>query len=78
MMARTRRGLLAGVALTVLVALGGGVAVVLADELGIRSEPSDIPSEVLAAAPETPSLPPPEFTAITAPPSLRMELAVDE
>ncbi|MFC9560815.1 hypothetical protein [Agromyces sp. NPDC056965] len=77
-MARTRRGILAGVALTVLVALGAGVAVVLADELGIRSEPSDIPAEVLAAAPETPSILPPEFTAITAPPSLRMELAVDE
>ena len=77
-MARTRRGLLAGVALTVLVALGAGVAVVLADELGIRSEPSDIPAEVLAAAPEMPSIAPPEFTAITAPPSFRMELAVDE
>ncbi|HEY9365424.1 MAG TPA: hypothetical protein VIP55_02210, partial [Agromyces sp.] len=77
-MARTRRGILAGVALTVLVALGAGVAVVLADELGIRSEPSDIPPEVLAAAPEAPSVLPPEFTAITAPPSFRMELAADE
>lgn len=77
-MARTRRGILAGVALTVLVALGAGVAVVLADELGIRSEPSDIPAEVLAAAPEAPSILPPEFTAITAPTSFRMELAADE
>ena len=61
-MARTRRGVLAGVALTVLVALGAGVAVVLGDELGIRSEPADIPAETLVAAPETPAVAPPEFT----------------
>ncbi|MGW9630633.1 hypothetical protein ACWGST_08000 [Agromyces sp. NPDC055520] len=77
-MARTRRRLLAGVALTVLVALGAGVAVVLADELGIRSEASDVPTEVLAAAPETPSIAPPEFTSISAPATLRLGLAVDE
>ncbi|MDR6905304.1 hypothetical protein J2X63_000990 [Agromyces sp. 3263] len=78
MMARTRRGLLAGVALTVLVALGAGVAVVLGDELGIRSEPSDVPSETLVAAPETPAVTPPAFTDITAPATVRMGLAVDE
>ena len=77
-MARTRRGVLAGVALTVLVALGAGVAVVLGDELGIRSEPADIPAETLVAAPETPAVAPPAFTRVTAPPSLRMDLAVEE
>ena len=66
-MARTRRGVLAGVALTVLVALGAGVAVVLGDELGIRSEPADIPSETLVAAPETPTIAPPEFTQVDRP-----------
>ena len=77
-MARTRRGLLAGVALTVLVALGAGVAVVLGDELGIRSEPADIPAETLVAAPETLAVAPPAFTRVAAPPSLRMDLAVEE
>ena len=77
-MARTRRGVLAGVALTVLVALGAGVAVVLGDELGIRSEPADIPSETLVAAPETPTISPPEFTQVIAPASARMDLAVSE
>ena len=77
-MARTRRGILAGVALTVLVALGAGVAVVLGDELGIRSEPADIPTETLVSAPETAAITPPAFTAITAPASLRMDLAVEE
>ena len=77
-MARTRRGVLAGVALTVLVALGAGVAVVLGDELGIRSEPADIPAENLVAAPETPTIAPPEFTQVIAPASARMDLAVSE
>lgn len=77
-MARTRRGVLAGVALTVLVALGAGVAVVLGDELGIRSEPADIPAETLVAAPETPTIAPPAFTEVVAPTSARMDLAVSE
>src|SRR5215207_4907263 len=77
-MTRTRRGVLAGVALTVLVALGAGVAVVLGDELGIRSEPADIPAESLLAAGETPTVAPPVFTHVIAPASARMDLAVSE
>ncbi|MGX5697245.1 hypothetical protein ACWKWP_13685 [Agromyces soli] len=68
----------AGVAAVVLLALGAGVAFVLTDALGIRSEPSDIPPETLVAAPESPVAVPPAFTEITAPDSLRMSLAVEE
>ena len=78
-MARTRRGVLAGVALTVLVALGAGVAVVLGDELGIRSEPSDVPRRDARgrAGDARPSRRRPS-PSITAPASVRMGLAVDE
>lgn len=77
-MTRPRRALRAGAAILVLVALGTGVAFVLTDALGIRSEPSDIPAETLVAAPETPVAMPPAFTSVTAPDSVRIGMAVDE
>ncbi len=67
-----------GIALTVLLALGAGISFVLSDELGISSEPSDVPAELLTAAPETAAVLPPEFTSIDAPSTPRLDLAVDE
>jgi len=77
-MTRPRRALRAGAAILVLLALGVGIAVVLTDALGIRSEPSDIPAETLVAAPEAPVAVPPAFTAVTAPDSMRVGMAVEE
>ena len=73
-----RRPVLVGIALAVLLALGFGVAYVIGDELGIRSEPADIPAESLTAMPATPTVAPPEFTGIAAPATARLDLAVDE
>ncbi|NUT57327.1 MAG: hypothetical protein HOQ00_00565, partial [Agromyces sp.] len=70
MMTRPRRALRAGAAILVLLALGVGIAFVLTDALGIRSEPSDIPAETLVAAPEAAVALPPAFTAVTAPDSV--------
>lgn len=77
-MTQTRRPVLVGISLAVLLALGVGVAFVLGDELGIRSEPADVPSETLVAAPETAAVAPPAFTRISAPASARLDLAVGE
>ena len=77
-MTRPRRTLRAGAAILVLVALGTGLAFVLTDALGIRSEPSDIPAETLVAAPATPVAVPPAFTTVTAPDSVRVGIAVEE
>ena len=77
-MTRPRRALRAGAAILVLLALGVGIAFVLTDALGIRSEPSDIPAETLVAAPEAPVAVPPTFTEVTAPDSLRVAMAVEE
>lgn len=77
-MTRPRRPLLAGVAVLILLALGAGIAVVLTDALGIRSEPSDIPAETLVAAPAAPAVAPPSFARIDAPASTRVGMAVDE
>ena len=70
--------MLVGIALAVLLALGFGVAFVIGDELGIRSEPADIPAESLTALPATPAVAPPEFTDIAAPATARLDLAVGE
>ncbi|HZW41131.1 MAG TPA: hypothetical protein VFE99_02425, partial [Agromyces sp.] len=78
MMTQTRRPVLVGISLALLLALGAGVAFVLGDELGIRSEPADVPAETLVAAPESAPVAPPEFTQISAPASARLDLAVGE
>ncbi|MRG59512.1 hypothetical protein GE115_06445 [Agromyces sp. CFH 90414] len=77
-MTRTRRSVTVGIALTALLALGAGVAFVVGDELGIRSEAADVPLEHPTAAPESPAVAPPEFTSIDAPASPRLDLAVGE
>ena len=73
-----RRPVLVGIALALLLALGFGVAFVIGDELGIRSEPADIPAETLTALPATPAVAPPVFTDVSAPATARLDLAVDE
>ncbi|RNB43732.1 hypothetical protein EDM22_18415, partial [Agromyces tardus] len=77
-MKRTRRAVLVGVALAALLGLGAGLAVVVGDELGIRSEPADIPTELLSAAPVVATVSPPAFSRVTAPTSDRLDLAVAE
>jgi hypothetical protein len=77
-MTQTRRPVLVGISLALLLAFGAGVAFVLGDELGIRSEPADVPAETLVAAPESAAVAPPEFTQISAPASGRLDLAVGE
>lgn len=62
-----RRLLLLPLAWLLLLATGAGVAFVLTDQLGIRSEPVDIPTETLVAAPERPRFAP-----------IRLEWSVDE
>lgn len=64
---RLRRPILLAVAWIVLLAAGAGVAYVLTDQLGIRSEAVDIPVETPTAAPPRDSILPP-----------RLEWSVDE
>ena len=59
-----RRRVLASVTAVVLLALGAGVAVVLDDALGIRTEPADIPVEHASVAPARDAALPPQFTRI--------------
>ncbi|MCD2443311.1 hypothetical protein LQ757_13595 [Agromyces sp. SYSU K20354] len=73
-----RRPVLVGIALALLLAFGAGVAFVIGDELGIRSEPADLPTETPTALPETAAVAPPAFTDIAAPVSARLDLAVGE
>lgn len=74
----TRRGILAVVTAIVLLALGAGVGVVLGDALGIRTESS---AQMTPAAPVVPAAAgvvlPPEFTAIEAPDTERMRVALE-
>ncbi|WP_173922938.1 hypothetical protein [Agromyces sp. Marseille-P2726] len=77
-MTHPRRPLRAGGALLVLLALGAGLAFLLTDALGIRSERSEIPAETLMAAPQAPIALPPAFATVTAPASTRVGMAVDE
>jgi hypothetical protein len=75
----TRRAVLAVVTIVVLVALGAGVGIVLGDALGIRTEPA---TQMQPAAPAvsvvTPEVAPPEFTEIDAPPTVRVDVALEE
>lgn len=75
----TRRAIVAVVTIVVLVALGAGLAVVVGDALGIRTEPS------AQMQPDAPVLPasapvvlPPEFGRIDAPAGARVEVALEE
>ncbi|GAA1965003.1 hypothetical protein [Agromyces allii] len=77
-MTRPARPALAVVAALILLALGAGIAFVLTDALGIRTEAADIPVETLEAAPAAASVPPPSFTRIDAPGSPRLDAAVGE
>ncbi len=72
-----RRSLLLVVASAVLLASGAGVAVVLTDQLGIRTEDVDIPVEQLTAAPERERVLPPRLEWI-APDAPRLAAASDE
>ncbi|MFE5672886.1 hypothetical protein ACFQ58_14890 [Agromyces sp. NPDC056523] len=73
-----RRPLRVGVAILILFALGAGIAVLLTDALGIRSEPADIPAETASVAEIAPTALPPRFTDIDAPDLPRVRAAVDE
>ncbi|TPX04140.1 hypothetical protein FJ656_13435, partial [Schumannella luteola] len=74
-----RRGVLAIVTAVVLLALSAGVAFVVSDALGIRAEPAQ---QMTPAEPQAPavaaSVPPPTFTSIDAPDTVRMGAALDE
>ncbi|MFF2387798.1 hypothetical protein [Agromyces sp. NPDC058104] len=75
----TRRGILAIVTALVLVALGLGVAFAVGDALGIRTEPSEQMQPAAAVVPEVEAAaPPPEFTTLDVPDTVRMGVAVDE
>ncbi|MGR0321067.1 hypothetical protein [Agromyces sp. ZXT2-3] len=67
-----------GIAASILLALGGGVAFALTDALGIRSEPSDVPVETSAVAPLTPYAVPPVFSSAGAPELPRLQAALAE
>lgn len=79
MTAATRRGILAVVTIVVLLALGLGVAVVVGDALGIRTQPAE-QMQPAAAAPVEVADPvaPPEFTAVEAPDTPRVGVALEE
>ena len=76
----TRRAILAVVTIVVLVALGAGVGVVVGDALGIRTEPATQmePAPPVVPAAEPRSCPRREFTAIDAPQTVRVDVALDE
>src|SRR4051812_29484258 len=73
----TRRGILAVVTCILLPALGLGVGLVVGDALGIRTESSE---QMTPAAPVVPAITaavaPPEFTAIDAPDTVRVDEAI--
>jgi hypothetical protein len=73
-----RRPLRVGVAILILLALGAGIAVLLTDALGIRSEPADVPAEAASIAEVMPTALPPRFTDIDVPDLPRVQAAVDE
>lgn len=70
--------LVAAATLVLLGLVGAGVAGAISAELGISSAPSDVPAESPGAAPDVPWTDPPALTAVTAPSSARLDLAVDE
>ena len=75
----TRRAVLAVVTIVVLVALGAGLGLVVGDALGIRTEPA---TQMQPAAPVVPAstavVPAPEFTRIDAPPTVRVDVALED
>ena len=76
----TRRAMLAVVTALVLLALGAGVGVVVGDALGIRTEPAtqmEPAPPVVPAAHARPSCRR-EFTAIDAPQTVRVDVALEE
>ena len=74
-----RRPLFVGVAILLLLALGGGIAALLTDALGIRSAPAEIPAEHASVAAEVaPAALPPEFTVVGAPDLPRVQAALAE
>ncbi len=68
-----RRPLLLAVASVVLLGAGAGVAFVLTDELGIRTEDVEIPVERVLPAPDYERVVPPQFTSFDAPDSVRID-----
>ncbi|MFC4828684.1 hypothetical protein ACFPER_07800 [Agromyces aurantiacus] len=77
-MTRPRQALRVGVAVLVLLALGAGLAAVLTDALGIRSEAAEIPAESAAVAEAAPTVLPPRFSGIAAPDRPRIAAALAE
>ncbi|MGI9824156.1 hypothetical protein [Agromyces sp. Marseille-Q5079] len=77
-MKRPGRPLLAAVAALILLALGAGIAFVLTDALGIRTEDADIPTEASSVAQVEAAVPPPVFEVVASPPSARVDAALDE
>ena len=75
----TRRAVLAVVTVVVLVALGAGLGLVVGDALGIRTEPA---TQMEPSAPVVPAstavVPAPEFTRIDAPPTVRVDVALED
>lgn len=78
-MTHPRRPLLAGVAIVILLALGAGIAALLTDALGIRSERADIPAETPSVVAEVaPTALPPRFTSVDAPDVPMVQAAITE
>jgi hypothetical protein len=79
MATETRRGILAVVTGIVLLALGLGVAVVVGDALGIRTEPATQMEPAPAMAPDVAEpVAPPEIASLDVPATERIGVAVDE
>jgi len=73
-----RRGILLVTSAVVLLGIGAATALVLTDELGISSEPADVPAEHPVAAPARAIVPPPALASVDAPDGIRIATAVDE
>ena len=74
-----RRGILAAVTAIVLLAMGAGVAFVVGDALGIRTEPSaQMQPAAPAVAAATDAAAPPDSRRSTVPDTERVGVAVDE
>ena len=79
MSSAVRRSILAVITATVLLAVGAGVAVVVTDALGIRTEPAaQMQPQPPEVAPATDVAPPPRFTTVDAPSGPRYDAALDE
>ncbi|MCP2369890.1 hypothetical protein BJ978_000566 [Agromyces terreus] len=78
MMKRPGRPVLAAVAALILLALGAGIAFVLTDALGIRTEAADLPVESPRAVDIAPTVLPPAFDVVAATGSPRLDAALAE